>query len=181
MSVTHLSMNELLAGLDDIAASPKTSGTLALIVRRPQRDAREVLREGILSLSDGLVGDSWRERGKRGELSPDTQITIMNARVAALVAQAEDRWALAGDQLFVDLDLSLDNLPAGTGLQIGTAILEVAAEPHRGCAKFVSRFGLDAMTFVNAPTGRQLCLRGIYAKVTQAGTIRQGDTVTKLT
>jgi MOSC domain-containing protein YiiM len=108
------------------------------------------------------------------------QLTLMNARTAALVAQDADRWALAGDQIFVDLDLSHDNLPAGTRLAIGSAVIEVSAEPHTGCKKFVARFGLEAMKFVNSPMGRQLRLRGMNTQVVQAGTVRVGDTVRKL-
>lgn len=180
MSVTHLSMDELRAGLDHIAASPKDSGPLVLIVRRPGRDVREVVTDGILSLADGLVGDGWRDRMDPGDPSPDTQITIINTRLIGLLAPDASRWPLAGDQLYVDLDLGLDNLPPGTRLGVGSAILEVTAEPHTGCKKFVSRFGLDAMKFVNSPEGRRMNLRGIYAKVAQAGTIAQGDVVTKL-
>jgi MOSC domain-containing protein YiiM len=104
----------------------------------------------------------------------------MNARVIALIAQDEDRWPLAGDQLFVDLDLSKTNLPAGTRLALGSAVIEVTAEPHTGCRKFVDRFGLDAMQFVNSEAGRRLQLRGINAKVVQGGTIRVGDLVRKI-
>jgi MOSC domain-containing protein YiiM len=105
------------------------------------------------------------------------QINIMNARATALVAGSKDRWPLAGDQLYVDLDLSGANLPPGTRLAIGSAVLEVTSQPHTGCAKFVARFGLDAMKFVNSPVGRELNLRGINAKVVTAGTIRVGDDV----
>jgi MOSC domain-containing protein YiiM len=104
----------------------------------------------------------------------------MNARVAALVAQDKDCWQLAGDQLYLDMDLSADNLPPGTQLAIGSAIIEVTPPPHTGCNKFVARFGLDAMKFVNSPVGQALHLRGINAKVIQPGTIRVGDTAKKL-
>src|SRR4029453_12846283 len=126
-----------------------------------------------------LVGDNWRARGnpRRPDrlAHPEAQVTIMGSRAAALVAQARDRWALAGDQLFLDLDLSGANLPAGTRLAIGSAVLEVTAEPHTGCAKFVSRFGVDAMKFVNSSIGRELNLRGINTRVLVPGVIRVGD------
>ena len=115
-----------------------------------------------------------------GEPHPDMQLNIMNARVIALVAGSRDRWALAGDQLYIDLDLSADNLPAGTRLSIGSAIVEVTAVPHTGCGKFAARFGVDAVKFVNSPVGRQLNLRGINAKVIQPGTIRVGDVARKV-
>lgn len=185
MLVTHLTMAQLEAGLDVIRQSPTDAGELQLIVRRPRVNQREVLDEAQLDTVEGLVGDTWRFRGSsrmpdKTSPHPDMQINIMNARAVALVAQDRARWALAGDQLFVDLDLGVKNLPAGTRLTVGGAILEVTPQPHTGCGKFVERFGLDAMKFVNSPVGRELCLRGINARVVQSGTIRRGDTVTKI-
>lgn len=180
----HLTMAELEAGLDEIRESPKDEGVLELIVRRPQVDEREALEKGELLLSEGLVGDSWRSRGSsrtpNGSSHPEMQLNIMNSRVIALVAQHKDRWKLAGDQLFIDLDLSPENLPAGTRLALGSAVIEVTPQPHNGCKKFVGRFGLDAMLFVNSPLGKQLHLRGINAKVVQSGSIFVGDVVKKL-
>jgi hypothetical protein len=183
-TITHLSMTELQAGLDDIRQAPKDFGLLKMIVRRPQEDEREIIEEAEITLSDGLVGDNWMVRGNRhrpdGSANPDAQITIMNARSIALVAQSQNRWPLAGDQLYVDLDLSDDNLPAGTRLAIGSAVLEVSPVPHTGCKKFSARFGVDAMKFVNTPEGKQLHLRGINMRILQPGTIRVGDVVRKL-
>jgi hypothetical protein len=180
----YLTTEELRAGLDEIRRSPKDEGVLELIVRRPAVGEREVLDEGRLDVSEGLVGDTWSSRGSRrskdGLAHPDMQLNIMNSRVIALVAQARERWHLAGDQLFLDLDLSGENLPPGTRLALGSAVIEVTPEPHTGCQKFVSRFGLDAMTFVNSPLGRQLNLRGINAKVVQPGTIRVRDVAKKI-
>jgi hypothetical protein len=177
--VKQLSMEELEAGLDEIRRSPKDDGVLDLIVRRPEVGEREVLQEGELDPAEGLVGDNWRRRSSNrspdGRAHPDMQLNVMNSRVIALVAQAKDRWGLAGDQLFIDLDLSADNLPPGTRLAIGSAVIEVTAQPHTGCGKFVARFGLDAVHFVNSPLGKQLHLRGINARVVQAGVIRVGD------
>ena len=169
-------MDELEAGLETIRNAPKSEGTLELIVRRPQVGARETLDEGRLDVDEGLVGDRWKTRRSA---NPDTQLNIMNTRVIALVAQDKDRWPLAGDQLFIDLDLSVDNVPPGTRLAIGSAVVEVTAEPHTGCAKFMSRFGLDATHFVNSPLGRELQLRGINARVVQSGAIRVGDIARK--
>lgn len=155
-----------------------------MIVSRPASDRREVLAVAELDLVNGLVGDNWRARGSRstpdGSAHPDMQLNLMNARAIALVARTRDRWPLAGDQLYVDLDLSTANLPPGTRMAIGTAVIEVTAVPHTGCAKFTQRFGADAMKFVNSPVGRALNLRGINAKVVQPGAIRAGDTVRKL-
>jgi hypothetical protein len=182
--VRHLTMAELEAGLDVIRLSPRGGGELLLIVRRPQVGCREVLEEGRLDLVEGLVGDNWKMRGSsrtsNGLAHPDMQLNIMNARAIALVAGPKDLWHLAGDQLFLDLDLSLENLPPGTHLAIGSSVIAVTDQPHTGCKKFVARFGLEAMQFVNSPVGRQLNLRGINAKVVQPGVVRLGDVARKI-
>lgn len=177
-------MEELEAALVHIRQTPKDEGVLQLIVRRPETEQREVLQEAELDPDKGLVGDNWSVRGSSrtpdGSALLDMQINIMNARVVALVAQEKERWSLAGDQLFIDMDLSTENLPAGTRLSIGSAVLEVTPPPHTGCQKFVSRFGIDAMKFVNSPLGKKLCLRGINARVVQAGVVRVGEAARKL-
>ncbi|MER3494070.1 MAG: MOSC domain-containing protein [Mastigocladus sp. ERB_26_2] len=181
VEVKYLTIEELEARLDEIRQSPKDKGVLELIVRRPQNGEREVLEESKLDLVEGLVGDNWRTRGSSrtsdGSSHPDMQLNIMNSRVIAVVAQDKNRWQLAGDQLFIDMDLSAENLPPGTQLALGSAVIEVTNQPHNGCKKFVARFGLDAMKFVNSPVGKQLRLRGINAKVVQPGVIRVGDIV----
>lgn len=182
---THLTPAELEAGIEHIRQSPPDGGTLEMIVRRPGPDQREVLPAAKLDLATGLVGDNWRARGSRstqdGSANPDMQLNVMNARAIALIARHRGRWPLAGDQLYVDLDLSAANLPPGTRLAVGGAVIEVTAVPHTGCAKFTHRFGPDAMKFVNSPFGRALNLRGINAKVVQSGTILEGNVVRKLT
>ena len=178
----HLSATELEAGLDKIRQSPKDNGTLDMIVRRPDVDEREVLGQGKLDIVEGLVGDTWKSRGSSrtddGSAHPDMQLNIMNSRVISLVATSRERWPLAGDQLFIDLDLSEENLPPGTRLELGTAAIEVTAIPHTGCKKFVERFGLDAMKFVNSGINN-LKLRGVNAKVVRAGLVRAGDKIRK--
>ena len=182
-SVKQLNRDELETGLAQLA-SPKDDGVLDLIVRRPAIGQREVLATGILDTGEGLVGDNWATRGssKTPDKSshPEKQVNVMNSRVIQLIAQDRERWQLAGDQLFIDLDLSDDNLPPGTRLSIGSAIIEVTPQPHTGCAKFVERFGVDAMKFVNSQTGRALRLRGLNARVVHPGTIRVGDAVRKI-
>jgi hypothetical protein len=182
--VKHLTQDELEAGLEDVRAAPKDEGSLQLIVRRPAVNAREILETGTLDLERGLVGDTWSARGSSrtadGSAHPDMQLNIMNARAIDLIAQAKDRWQLAGDQLYIDLDLSDENLPPGTRLSMGSAIVEVTEQPHTGCGKFVERFGVDAMKFVNSSLGRRLRLRGLNARVVQPGTIRVGDRVKKM-
>jgi MOSC domain-containing protein YiiM len=177
VTTRHLTRAELEAGLEAIRDSPKDNGVVELIVSRPRPSGREVLDHAQLDPGEGLKGDGWRTRVASPD--PATQLTIMNARVIALVAQDRARWPLAGDQLYVDLDLAHDNLPPGTELEIGSAVVEVSAEPHLGCGKFVERFGVEAMKFVNSPLGRQLHLRGINARVVCAGAVRVGDRARK--
>ncbi len=181
--MNHVELEALQAGLDEIRRSPKDQGRVELIVRRPAENEREVVETAALDRALGLIGDTWRTRGSgRGKTRrphPGRQLTLMNARVAALVAGSADRWQLAGDQLYVDLDLSCDNLPSGTRLAVGSAVVEVSDQPHRGCKKFAERFGPDALKFVNSEVGRQLNLRGINAKVIRAGMVRSGDVIQK--
>jgi MOSC domain-containing protein YiiM len=177
-SVSQPTIEELQAGLDEIRSAPTAAGTVELIVRRPHENEREILAEGMLDPDLGLTGDDWRRRSGSGH--PDTQLTLMNARAIALLARERDRWPLAGDQLYVDLDLSEENLPPGTRLALGSAQIEVTAEPHTGCVKFSGRFGKDALRFVSTPEGRALRLRGMYAKVVEPGTVRAGDPIRKL-
>jgi hypothetical protein len=180
----QLTRSELEQGLDDILASPTDGGALELVVRRPAVDEREVLEEGFLDVEQGLVGDNWKARGSRhmqdGAADPEMQLNIMNARVARLVAADPDRRALAGDQLYVDLDLSPHNLPPGTRLAVGDAVIEVTEPPHTGCKKFAARFGVDAMVFVNSGIGKTKNFRGINARVVRSGAVRVGNRITKL-
>lgn len=171
--------------LADIAESPSDVGVVELIVRRPEIGAREILEVGELSLDTGLVGDTWSLRPSKrtpdGSPHPEMQLNLINARVSRIVAGDDvERRALAGDQLHVDLDLGPDNLPPGTRLAIGSAVIEITAQPHTGCAKFSGRFGADALRFVNTGPGREMRLRGINAKVVVPGTITAGATITKL-
>jgi hypothetical protein len=183
-TLNHLTMEQLEASLDHIRQSPNDNGVLELIVARPRIDERKPLTQAKLTVELGLVGDNWSTRGSSsmpdGSANPEMQMTIMNSRVVELVAQLKERWPLAGDQLFIDMDLSKTNLPAGSRLSIGSAVIEVTAPPHNGCKKFVSRFGLDAMKFVNSPIGKELCLRGVHARVVQSGVVRVGEIARKV-
>ena len=179
----HLSTEELDAGLELIRQSPAEGGALQIIATRPAIGERQLSQEGELDLEQGLVGDNWGTRGEQSdpprEPKLDAQVTVMNVRAAEHIAGSRERAPLAGDQLYVDLDIGRDNLPIGSRLAIGSAVLEVTAEPHPGCKKFVERFGLDAMNWVNSPVGKNMCLRGINTKVVQAGTIHVNDKITK--
>ncbi|MBV9665531.1 MAG: MOSC domain-containing protein [Actinobacteria bacterium] len=180
-----LTMVDLEAGLDHLRAAPADGGTVDMIVRRPANGAREILDEATLDLTVGLVGDNWKDRPSRssadGKPHPDKQLTVMNARCAALLAGGDrERMALAGDQLYLDLDIGFDNLPAGTRLAIGTAVIEITEPPHTGCVKFRKQFGVEAVRFVNSKEGKARRLRGANAKVVQPGVVRQGDVVSVL-
>ena len=184
LNVRHLTTEELEAALDHLRQTPKDDGVLHLIVRRPEVDQREILEEAELDVTHGLIGDNWSLRGSRrtpdGSAHPEMQINIMNSRVTALVAQEKDRWPLAGDQLYIEMDLSKENLPAGSRIAVGSAVLEVSPLPHTGCHKFVSRFGLEAMQFVNSEIGKQMCLRGINARIVQSGIVKVGEIAKKI-
>jgi hypothetical protein len=176
MSTNHRSYAELEAGLAELERTPRERGSLELIVRRPKSGEREVLDVAVLDAEQGLVGDRWG-LGKRRRVN---QLTLINARLIALVAGHRERWALAGDQLYVDFDLSLEHLPPGTRVAVGAAEIEVSPEPHMGCKLFRERYGADAQEFVNSATGRALQLRGINAWVVKGGTVRCGDDVRAL-
>lgn len=182
-TITHRTTAELEAAVEDFRAAPADHGTLALVLRRPAVDEREVLDAGRLTIADGVEGDTWKVRGSRrtddGSSHPDMQLNVMNARLGRFIAVEPDRMALAGDQLYLDFDLSEANAPAGTRLAIGSAVIEITEQPHTGCAKFRDRFGADALRFVNSPVGRELRLRGANARVVVEGTVRPGDTVVK--
>ncbi len=180
-----LTLEDMEAGLPEIRRAPNDAGRVELIARRPAIGAREVLDSVTVDVDLGLLGDTWSIRGSKrtpdGSSDREAQVTIMNSRVAALLAGGPDGWAIAGDQLYADLDLSIENLPPGTRLRIGTAALEVSAVPHTGCSQFSDRFGVDALRFVSTPTGKGLRLRGMNTRVVEAGLIRTGDIITKIT
>jgi MOSC domain-containing protein YiiM len=180
----HFDLATLEAGLAHVRAAPATDGVVELIVRRPKAGEREVCESASLDEAEGLVGDCWRARGSRhtldGSAEPERQLTIMSSRAIALMAASVDQWPLAGDQLYVDLDLSEANLPAGVRVAVGDAIIEISSKPHTGCAKFRARFGADALRFVNSPDGRALRLRGVNGRVVRSGAVRAGDAVRRI-
>ncbi len=181
--MSEVTREELEAGLEEIRAAPQDHGVVQLIVRRPEVGGREVLEEGLLDTVHGLVGDNWNGRGSSrtadGSAHPDMQLNIMSARAIAVIARDKTRWSLAGDQLFVDMDLSEANTPPGTRLTMGSAIVVITEIPHTGCQKFHDRFGHEATRFVNSTLGRALHLRGLNAKVIRSGSVRVGDIIRK--
>lgn len=182
--VTPRTTAELEAAVEAFASAPSDIGSLHLVLRRPAVDQREILAEAHLSAAEGVVGDTWNQRSSKrtedGSPHPDMQLNVMNVRFGRFIAPDDEAMAMAGDQLYVDFDLSADNVPPGTLLAIGTAVIEVTDQPHTGCAKFSARFGPDALRFVNSPVGRDLHLRGVNARVVTDGVVRPGDAVTKL-
>ena len=165
--------------------SPTEVGTVELIAARPESGQRLTLEHARLDSELGLVGDNWLERGAAstpdGSADPRAQLNLMNSRIASLVADGDtNRIAEAGDQLYLDLDLGPDNLPPGTRLGVGEAVIEITDKPHTGCAKFTRRFGLAAHRWINGREGRALNRRGVCARVVTGGLVRRGDTVHKL-
>ena len=171
--------DELEKGLSFIKQAPKDQGVLELIVCRPAVGKRKELQTAELDLELGLIGDNWLARGYRktadGSAHPD-----MNSRAISLIADSKSQWALAGDQFYVDMDLSKENLPPGTRLELGNAVIEITAEPHLGCKKFINRFGRDAALFVNSEKGKALNLRGVNAKVIKPGKVSVGSVIKKV-
>ncbi|MEE8455558.1 MAG: MOSC domain-containing protein [Limibaculum sp.] len=180
----HLTRAELQAGLPHILDSPQDDGVLEAIVIRPEPGLRKELESCKISLAGGTHGDHWVEgcwmSTEDGKPHPDVQICIMNARCIAHVSGARARWALAGDNLFIDLDISPENLPPGQRLRIGTAVIEITAVKHAACASFAGHYGQSAAVFVNARKGSALRLRGVYARVVQDGRVTAGDRVVKV-
>jgi hypothetical protein len=180
----HRTKEELEAGLHEIFRAPREVGSLEMIVRRPAIGEREVILEAQLDAETGLVGDGWFSRGSGstadGKAHPDMQLNVMNARVVSLLASTREHWSLAGDQFYVDFDLSVENLPVGARLSIGSAVIEVTAPPHTGCGKFAQRFGAEATRFVNSPMGKQFRFRGLNAKIVQPGVVHAGDAIKKV-
>ncbi len=180
----HPSLTDLESALDHILASPADGGKLEMISARPAVGERKLLDQATLDADQGVVGDNWKDRSSTrtadGSANPDAQITIINSRLVNAVSGSKSRWQLAGDQLVVDIDLSHDNLPVGSRLQIGSALVELTAEPHTGCVKFASRFGNPALRFVSGPVAMQQRRRGANAKIVKSGTVRVGDVATKV-
>jgi hypothetical protein len=184
----HIPYHRPLAELERLAAaigsSPTDAGIVEMVIRRPAMEERDVLEVGVLDTTHGLLGDNWETRGSGstpdGRADPLRQVTVMNSRVLAAVAGSRDRWQLAGDQLIVDLYLSMDRLPSGTRLQIGDAVTVVTEPPHPGCSKFAGRFGAEALRWANGPGGRQERRRGMHVRVLVSGTVRPGDVIRKL-
>jgi hypothetical protein len=180
---THVTSEDLASAAPQLTAAPSDGGRVEMIVVRPASDERIVLEQGEFTVADGLVGDDWRRRGSSrtadGSAHPDMQVTLVGRRFLELIAGARERWALAGDQLVVDLDLSEDNLPVGQQLAMGSAVFEVTPEPHTGCKKFAARFGVDALAFASTPEGRRSRLRGMYVRVVEPGTVAVGDEIRK--
>jgi MOSC domain-containing protein YiiM len=174
----HPSYAELEALLPHLQAAPREIGTLDLIVCRPQSGQREVLEHAMLDPALGLVGDRWGAAA--APRRRENQVTLMGSRVAQAVARTRERWPLAGDQLYVDFDLGVDNVPPGTRLAVGEAVLEVSAEPHLPCRKFRDRYGVEAVRFLGSPTGKVMQMRGINAWVVVGGRVRCGDAIRKL-
>lgn len=177
----HRTIAELESMLDDLLSAPQDAGPIEMIVRRPRENQREIVQSAELSSEEGLVGDSWIDRvDANGDPHMAAQLTLMNSRVTDAVAGARERWPLAGDQIYVDMDISVMNLPPGSRIQVGDAVVEISETPHTGCAKFAGRFGKEALRFANVGVGRDNRFRGVNAFVVESGPVKVGDKITKL-
>ena len=166
-------LSDLERGLGDLTGTPRDKGMVFLIVRNGEGGRREAPDEVWLSPEAGIPGDAW-DRGRKRD--PNAQLTVMQADVARLIANGQP-FTLFGDNLFLELDLSAQNLPVGSQVRVGGATLEVTPMPHNGCRKFLSRFGQDALRFVSMGELRHRNLRGIYMRVVESGKVRPGDPV----
>ena len=180
----HPSAEELGRRLAAAGASPRDGGRLVAIFARPASGERLPLAEGVLDPVAGLEGDDWRARGSRrtadGRAHPEMQLTLMDVRILAAIAGHPSRFALAGDQLIVDLELGAEQLPPGTELVIGAAVIAITAFPHTGCAKFAERYGAPALALVSTAEGRRRNLRGVNARIVRRGTVRVGDPIRRI-
>lgn len=177
----HRTTEDLEGLLDEILAAPKDAGPIEMIVRRPAENQREVVQSAELSTEGGLVGDNWLDRlDENVEPNRSAQLTLMNSRVTEAIAITRERWPLAGDQIYVDLDISIENLPPGSRIEVGEAVVEISAKPHTGCAKFAGRFGKEALRFANVGVGRDHRFRGVNAFVVEPGTFQVGDKIIKV-
>lgn len=181
---THLTTEQIEARLDWVEASPAECGTVEGLCIRPEVNGRQELESCRLSPAEGVDGDFWVRKSfmtlDDGSSDPAVQVAIMNSRAVDVIAGSRDRWKLAGDQLFVDFDLSESNLAPGDRLHVGPAILEITPVPHTGCGMFQERFGAAAVRFYNSKVGKAMRLRGVYAQVVQEGVVSVGDTVRKV-
>jgi MOSC domain-containing protein YiiM len=182
--IEHPNLDTLETGLTNIQNSPRDNGSLEMIVVRPEKKHRATLQECELSLKRGVEGDHWAKGCWKslpdGSPDPDVQVTLMNSRCLELISASKSQWPLAGDNLIVDMDLSIHNLQPGQKLSVGSAVLQITSVPHTGCNNFKERFGVDSLKFISSKKGKELRLRGIYARVVQDGYVKLGDRVKKI-
>ncbi len=173
----HLPMEDLLKRLAALPRAPRDRGEIAALFARPGSNERTPIEKANLTAAGGMPGDRWsRPREGKPDPRPDKMLATMQAGVARMIANGQPL-GLFGDNLYLDLDLSAANLPAGTRLRAGGAVLEVTPEPHNGCLKFKARVGADALRLVSRKEDRHRNLRGIYLKVIEDGLVAAGDPV----
>jgi MOSC domain-containing protein YiiM len=158
---------------------PRERGSVRLLCVRRAPSEHETPESVEVTVDEGLVGDRWSRRADH-DPDPDSQVTLMMANVAELVAAGVQPLHEAGDNILVDYDISAENLPVGSRLRIGGVVLEVSAAPHTGCSKFAGRFGTDALRWTNSPRWPERRLRGMNCRVISGGTVRLGDAVERI-
>jgi hypothetical protein len=179
----HRTRAEIEAGIGPVLQSPAEGAAVEALFSRPAPGKRLDLPALEVSVSGGIAGDHWSlgcwKTLPDGSPDPDVQVSLMNRRMLHLIAGARDNWARAGNNIIVDMDLSIDNLPIGQRLRVGTAELEIGPVANTGCDFFIERYGRDACVFVNTGIAKQKRLRGVYARVVKDGQIRIGDIIRK--
>jgi hypothetical protein len=171
----HLDRRGLLDALEQLPAAPLDAGKVDLMVARGDQGERILHRHAILT-SGGMPGDRWSSSSKYG---PEFQLATTRTDFARVVANGQPL-ELHGDNLFLTLDLSTRNLPTGSLLRVGEALLRVTPQAHNGCKKWVQRFGLACMKFNLEPEYQEHHLRGIYLQVVEPGRVALDDRVVVL-
>ena len=189
--MSAVSQDSLKKGLDKPInynqSSPRDNGVVKLLVIRPETHVRTLPNAVVVSVEQGVVGDKWEAectiKLENGKSNPDLQIAIINTKVIKEIAQSDfdmDRLALAGDNIYADLNLCEENMPVGQQIQIGNTLLEVTPFPHFGCKKFSERYSVEDLKVVNSTAGKPQHLRGIYVKVIKNGSISIGESIKKI-
>ena len=179
MTSAPVTTAELTAALPHIAAAPKTDAPIAVLCFRPGLNQRLFPSSLTLTRAEGIPGERWLTmpwlRLDDGSPDPRIQVSILPQRVLDLMWRDRTATAHPGDTIVADLDCGIANLPEGTLIQTGSAVLQVSGIFNEGCIKWKARFGADARAFIDAPGHPDLRLRGVLCAVVQDGVVALTD------